>query len=62
MFLGEHKKAVLDMADKYNMLRIRIFHIVDPFKIWNDQLAIHRDAWKIIGNSFGPDFPKVWIL
>ena len=23
----------------YNMLRIRIFHIVDPFKIWNDQLA-----------------------
>ena len=23
----------------YNILRIRIFHIVDPFKIWNDQLA-----------------------
>ena len=23
----------------YNMLRIRIFHIIDPFKIWNDQLA-----------------------
>ena len=23
----------------YNMLRIRIFHIIDPFKIWNDQLS-----------------------
>ena len=23
----------------YNILRIKNFHIVDPFKIWNDQLA-----------------------
>jgi hypothetical protein len=28
----------------YNLLRIRIFHIVDAFKIWNDQLG-HPKGW-----------------
>jgi len=40
-----------------------IFHTIDAFQNWNDQLAHPMGlVEKIIGNSFGPDFPKVWIL
>ena len=30
----------------YNMLRIRIFHTVDPFEIWNDQLGHPKECVK----------------
>jgi hypothetical protein len=29
-----------------NMLRIRIFHTVDPFEIWNDQLGHPKECVK----------------
>jgi len=46
----------------YNMLRIKFFHIVDPFKIWNDQLGHPNRYVKNYWHFFCLDFPKVWIL
>ena len=39
-----------------------IFHTVDAFQIWNDQL-VHPMGLveKIISNSIGHIFPKVWL-
>ena len=39
-----------------------IFHTVDAFQIWNDQLAHHMGlVEKIISNSIGHIFLKVWL-
>ena len=44
----------------YNVLRIRIFHVVDPFKIWNGQLG-HPKRYvkkKLLAIVFVRIFPK----
>ena len=43
------------------MLRIQIFSHGWSIQFEMINLDIQMDAWEINGNSFGPDFPKVWI-